>query len=165
MKIYPTFKKFRGTFVSVWFDEKFSFYCKEKPNTVNNEAPKYYIPLVFDEYKTLKEIKDYIDYNILTKYGVELAKWDKSIHVKHIYQVIDPNCKILEVWTEHNYNGNEWKTICEWDEKPAFYELSEGLACYTNYPYRFVGSLFTLNFIILFSNYEHQYLLLKKIEE
>ena len=151
----------KGMFVSVWFDNKFSFYCKERPNTVSNTSPKYYIPLVFNKFIPIDEIEEYIKTYILNKYKVELAKWDKSIHIKYFYEVMNKDNEIIEVWEEHNYDGNkkEWSCVYEFDDMNIDYELGEGLMCYKNLPFRFVGSLFTLQFIILRSDYKHQYLL------
>ena len=155
----------KGMFVSVWFDDCFSFYCKERPNTVSNTSPKFYIPLVFNRFMTIDEIEEYIRKNILNKYNVELAKWEKSIHIKYFYEVINKDNIFLEVWVEYNYDGikKEWFCVHDFNDN-SDYELGEGLMCYKNLPFRFIGSLFTLQFIILRSDYKHQYLLIGDIK-
>jgi len=168
MIIYPVKCKFKGIFVSVWFDKKFSFYCKKRPKMEFKESPEYYIPLVFTEYKTKEEIESYIKEKILDRYGVELAKWRQSIHVKYFYEVEDASKQgVMEVWTEHNYDGNiqKWIDVCNWNSYKPFkgYEVSSGFEMYKYFPFRLVGSLFTLRFIILKSDYKYQYLLIREL--
>lgn len=148
--------KFKGIYVSVWFDKWINFYCKKG-------AQGYYISLVFSKYKTLNEIKEYINNRILKTYSAKLLNHQKAIHVKYFYEVINNKGKYMEIWVEHNYDGNKWNTICEWDSDNKKYKLAQGFKLYKYIPYRLVGSLFTLNYIILKSDYIYQYLLKEKI--
>ena len=47
--------------------------------------PKYYIPICFNSYKPLDEIKEYIKSNILTRYNVQLGECKHPIQIKYVY--------------------------------------------------------------------------------
>jgi len=155
--------KFKGIYVSIWFDRKFCWYCEKRPNTVSSKSPEYYIPLVFNKYLSKDDILDYIKEKILNKYNIELAKWNKSIHCKYLWQILDDDEKIYEVWFESNYdaNINNWWYV----HKPIYIErydilyLNKGLKIYNRLPFRFIGSLFTLKFIIMHSDDNYQYII------
>jgi hypothetical protein len=152
--------KFKGIYVSVWFDKNFCWHCKERPNTVNSNSSKYYIPLVFNKYLNKNDVLEYIKEKILNKYNIELADWNKAIHCKYLWQILDENGKIYEVWFEQNYDTNSgWWSIYKptYIKKNDVLHLKEGLKIYDNLPFRFIGSLFTLEFIIMFSDDKYQY--------
>jgi len=73
----------------------------------------------------------------------------------------------MEVWVEYNYDSihNRWDVVCDWEGVDKAYELSPGFALYKYLPFRFIGSLFTMKFIILRSDYIHQYLLKNVLNE
>ena len=156
----PPYKiKFKGIYVSVWLDEWVDIYCEPA-------LDKYYIQLVFNSKMSINDIKTYVDTKILKKYNTKLSKSSKSIHVKYFYEVINSKNKIMEVWVEYNYDSihKKWRCICDWGVDKT-YELSPGFALYKYLPFRFIGSLFTMKFIILRSDYIHQYLLKNVLNE
>lgn len=160
MLLIPPYKiKFKGMYISVWLSSRpnkyINFYCQKTPDG------RYYIPLVFNSYKSLYDVEKYVNKKILDRYGVNLLNWHKAIHVKYFYEVINSEGKYMEVWTEYNYNPDKdmWISVCDWNGYDKIYELSEGLPLYRYLPFRFVGSWFTMKFIILRSDYTHQFLL------
>jgi len=157
--------KFAGIYVSVWFNKKFCWYCKKRPATVIDKAPEYYIPLVFRKRMSLDDILEYIQEKIIKKYNTEIAKWDKSIHVKYFYQVVDENKRNLELWIEYNFNPDKgWHTPCKIKDIKCgdVLKVEKGFAYY-KLPFRIIGSLFTMKFIILWSDSKYQYIALEKI--
>ena len=109
-----------------------------------------------------------------------------KLHVKYFYQLIENknSLSLREIWFEYNYRNGQWTTprgdvdsywwlMCncmrgKHKHKPHILTLSPGLPLYKWWfetglykfikPFRIVGSFITKKIIVLFSDYEYQYL-------
>ena len=63
--------KFKGIYVSVWFDKNFCFYCKKRPNTVSEKSPIYYFM-----HKNIMDVKELLEKKEITSEEYEQFKKD-----------------------------------------------------------------------------------------
>ena len=151
--VHPPYElQYKGIYTSVWLSED------------------KYKELVFTDRLTLNEILDYV--YVKKKYKAI------KLHVKYFYQLIKDG-KYMEIWFEFNYDNNTktWDYYVNEDialnidndkMKDKTLLLSIGLPHYWWWfdtglykimrPFRIVGSIITLQWFILYSDYEYQYL-------